>query len=75
MSSGQDGSGSGIYAQRYDAQGVPQGGEFRVNSTTSGDQRYSSVAMDDILTIIARGPAELFGYRGWGRLAKLLGRV
>ena len=43
---GQDGSGWGIYAQRYNAAGVAQGGEFRVNSNTASDQLYSSVAMD-----------------------------
>ncbi len=45
-SNGQDGSGWGVYAQRYSATGVAQGGEFRVNTTTSGDQEYSAVAMD-----------------------------
>jgi hypothetical protein len=44
---GQDGQGWGVYAQRYDAQGLPLGGEFRASTTTAGDQRYSSVAMDD----------------------------
>jgi Ca2+-binding RTX toxin-like protein len=42
----QDGDGYGIYAQRYSAAGVPQGGEFRVNTTTANNQRNSSVAMD-----------------------------
>ena len=37
---------SAIYAQRYNASGVAQGGEFRINSTTADDQRYSRVAMD-----------------------------
>ncbi len=45
-SAGQDGDGFGIYAQRYNAAGVPQGEEFRVNTTTAGNQRYSAVAMD-----------------------------
>ena len=45
-SSGQDGSGSGIYAQRYNAAGAPQGGEFRVNFTTSAGQAAPSVSMD-----------------------------
>ncbi len=43
---GQDGSGYGVYAQRYNAAGVPQGEEFRVNGTTSGSQNYPSVATD-----------------------------
>jgi hypothetical protein len=42
----QDGSGSGIYAQRYDDSGAPRGAEFRVNSHTSGSQRYPAVALD-----------------------------
>lgn len=39
----QDGSGGGIYAQRYDANGVVQGGEFRVNTTTIQDQSEPSI--------------------------------
>ena len=47
MSTGaQDGSGDGIYSQRYDAAGLPQGGEFRVNTFTTDNQRTTSVAMD-----------------------------
>jgi hypothetical protein len=38
ISDAQDGSGSGIYAQRYDAAGKPIGGETRVNTTTAGYQ-------------------------------------
>jgi hypothetical protein len=45
-SAGQDGSGKGIYAQRFNASGVAQGTEFRVNTTTTGDQYDSSVAVD-----------------------------
>ncbi|MEK6259755.1 MAG: putative Ig domain-containing protein [Planctomycetota bacterium] len=44
---GQDGSGGGVYAQRYNATGVIQGAEFRVNTTTIGHQRESDVAMDE----------------------------
>ena len=42
----QDGSNNGVYAQRYDANGVAQGTEFRVNSTTTNIQIGPSVAMD-----------------------------
>ena len=42
----QDGSSYGIYAQRYNAAGVAQGGEFRVNTFTTGNQGRPSVAMD-----------------------------
>ena len=43
---GQDGSDSGVYAQRYSAAGVAQGSEFQVNTTTTNDQLYSTVALD-----------------------------
>jgi hypothetical protein len=46
-SAGQDGSGYGVYARRYNAAGVAQSGEFLVNQTTAGDQEFSAVAMDD----------------------------
>ncbi|MCA9159301.1 MAG: cadherin domain-containing protein, partial [Planctomycetales bacterium] len=46
-SSGQDpDSSSGIYAQRFDASGVAMGGEFRVNTYTSGTQQLTSIAAD-----------------------------
>jgi Ca2+-binding RTX toxin-like protein len=37
-SSGQDGSSNGVYAQRYAADGIPQGSEFRVNTYTTNSQ-------------------------------------
>jgi hypothetical protein len=42
----QDGSGWGVYARRYAADGTARGGEFRVNTTTLSDQLYTSVAAD-----------------------------
>jgi hypothetical protein len=42
-SSGQDGDGWGIYGKRYDASGNAVGNEFLINTTTTGDQDYSSV--------------------------------
>ena len=44
-SNGQDGSNYGVYAQRFDAGGSPQGSEFRVNTTTANSQLYNDVAM------------------------------
>jgi len=35
-----------VYAQRFNAAGVPQGSEFRINTYTTGDQRSVGVAMD-----------------------------
>jgi hypothetical protein len=43
-SQNQDGSSVGVYAQRYDAAGVPQGAEFRVNSYTTGYQGRPAVS-------------------------------
>jgi uncharacterized repeat protein (TIGR01451 family)/fimbrial isopeptide formation D2 family protein len=40
-----DGAGKGVFAQRYNASGVAQGGEFQVNTTSSGNQDKPSAAM------------------------------
>jgi hypothetical protein len=40
---GQDGSGSGVYARRYDAAG-PVGPEFRANTLTASSQSFPAVA-------------------------------
>jgi hypothetical protein len=45
-SNGQDGSGRGIFGQRYDAAGAARGGEFQVNTVTGGQQYRPAVAMD-----------------------------
>jgi hypothetical protein len=42
----QDGSGLGIFGQRYLSTGAPSGTEFRVNSFTTGDQQTPSAATD-----------------------------
>ena len=42
----QDGSGNGVFAQRYDAQGIPESGEFRVTSSVSGNQQAPTIAID-----------------------------
>jgi hypothetical protein len=41
-----DGDSDGVFAQRYDGAGAPQGAEFRVNSYTTGSQEAASVASD-----------------------------
>src|SRR5688500_7366281 len=40
----QDGSGYGIFGQRYAASGTPLGPEFRVNTYTTSFQTFASVA-------------------------------
>lgn len=41
---GQDGSGYGVYARRYNANGTPASTAFRVNNTTAGDQKDPAIA-------------------------------
>jgi hypothetical protein len=43
---GPDDSGEGIQARRFAADGTPLGGDFLVNSYTTGNQRAPTVAMD-----------------------------
>ncbi|WP_440957634.1 hypothetical protein ACFELO_10055 [Oceanicaulis sp. LC35] len=41
---GGDTDGSAVLGQRYDANGIAQGGEFLVNTTTADRQRFPSIA-------------------------------
>lgn len=43
----KDGDGYGISAQRYSSPGVTSGGEIQINSSSTGNQRFPDVAMDD----------------------------
>jgi hypothetical protein len=43
---GPDGNGRGVFGQRYDLSGTPQGGEFRVNTFTTADQQFATVSAD-----------------------------
>jgi len=44
----QDGSSNGIFGQLFDPNGISIGDEFQINTTTSGNQTESSVAMDSV---------------------------
>jgi hypothetical protein len=66
----QDGSGWGVYARRYNAAGVPQGGEFRVNATTAGNQQFSSVAVDAAGNFVVTWSSENQDGSGWGVYAR-----
>lgn len=46
-SENQDGDGYGIYAQRYDNQGLPIDSEFKINATAHKHQTDPAVAMTD----------------------------
>ena len=45
QSSYQDGSGIGVFGQRFNAAGAKVGAEFRVNTITGGDQQAAAIAM------------------------------
>ena len=68
-SNGQDGSSLGVYGQRYDAQGLPQGSEFRVNVNTTGEQALPSAAIDDTgnLVVVWQSSHENTSKSGRGR--------
>ncbi len=53
VSENQDGSGRGIYLQRYDAQGQRLGSEMRVNTSIAGDQTAPAVAIDASGAVVA----------------------
>jgi len=64
FSGAQDGDGSGIYGQRYDASGAPVGGEFLVNTTTTGAQGLPvATDLDDGGYVIVW---QSQGQDGWG---------
>ncbi len=44
----QDGSGSGVFGQRFDSSGTPVGTEFQVNTYTTGSQAYAAVGSDAV---------------------------
>jgi hypothetical protein len=61
----QDGSGYGIYAQKFTAGGVPDGAMFKVNTYTSGDQKNNSVTMvNNGFAIAFTGPHVTTNYQG-----------
>lgn len=65
---GQDGSGWGIYSQQYGAGGRTIGNEIQVNTTTSGNQRWSSIALNEagnaVVVWDGKGPADTTGIVG-----------
>ncbi|KAA3598384.1 MAG: T9SS C-terminal target domain-containing protein [Calditrichaeota bacterium] len=69
-SEGTDGSGYGIYAQLFSANGTKSGSEFKVNSTTSNDQRFPSIGMDDSGNFCVVWMSETQDGSGWGIYAQ-----
>ena len=57
QSANQDGSGTGVFGQRFNAAGAKIGTEFPVNPTTSGDQGDPAVAAGNGRAVVAwQGP-------------------
>jgi len=66
QSLGQDGSGRGIFGQRFNASGVPQGGEFRVNSyTTSSQNPGVASAVNGHFVVVWEGCCQCCQYGNW----------
>jgi hypothetical protein len=57
---GQDGSSSGVFAQRFSRNGDRNGGEFQVNTYTEGSQYFAGVAMtpDGAFVIVWHSPQD-----------------
>jgi hypothetical protein len=78
----QDGSRYSVYAKRYNSQGVAQPcsssspecnaetGEFRVNTQTTGEQSFSSVAMDGTGNFVVSWQSESQDSDVWGIYAQ-----
>ena len=66
-SNSQDGSGYGIYGQRFDSNGSKTGSEFLINTTTSGHQWSNCVAMGlDGSFVVTWGSYYQDGDSEWG---------
>ena len=66
----QDGSGYGVFGQRYDAAGTPLGGEFRVNTNTPNAQMAPAVAADaagDFVVVWQSAAQDGSGYGVFGQ--------
>ncbi|TNF36879.1 MAG: hypothetical protein EP329_04595 [Deltaproteobacteria bacterium] len=68
---GEDGSGRGVYAARFDSEGNIIGSAFRVNTQTPGDQRLGEVARfsnNDFVIVFDDANGDT---NGWGVKARL----
>nr|WP_286186698.1 S8 family serine peptidase [Geitlerinema sp. P-1104] len=73
-SDGQDGSGYGVFGQRYDSNGNAIGSEFQVNTYTDGNQRFSSVTglSDERFVVIWQSDGQDSpGYNVFGQIFEL----
>lgn len=74
-SSGQDGSGRGIFGRRFDVSGNPIGPELRINTYTTADQESSNVAAGPGGVFVATWESEGQDGQGYGVFAQRLAVV
>jgi Ca2+-binding RTX toxin-like protein len=78
--------GDDVFARRFDATGVPQGDEFRVNTTTLINQRYASVTMDPVghfvvtwtsntVSVYNETPEDVYFQRFLGNISPVLSSI
>jgi hypothetical protein len=72
---GQDGSEHGIFAQRYNSTGEPQGPEFQVNTYIMDNQSVPSVAMDSKGNFAITWVSDGQDGDSWGIFAQLYNRT
>ncbi|MBC5783734.1 SBBP repeat-containing protein [Ramlibacter sp. USB13] len=65
-----DGSGTGVFAQRFNAAGVAQGAAFQVNATAGSDQAHAVVAMDAAGNFVVAWESENQDGASWGVFAR-----
>ena len=66
----QDGSSDGVFARRFSSAGTPLASEFRVNTTTTNNQRGASVRRTPTAASSSPGRAPLGTARGYGVFAR-----
>jgi hypothetical protein len=66
----QDGSGTGIYAQRFSPSVTRRGAEFRVNTTTPGDQRDVSIGVNGSGRFVVGWSSDVGADGSFGRIYK-----
>ncbi len=66
----QDGDGWGVFAQRFSADGTPQGSEFNANTTTSGSQMRPSVSNSPLGEFVIAWNSHQQDGDGWGVFAR-----
>jgi hypothetical protein len=60
---GQDGSGPGVFAQRFDSTGTPLGPEFQVNVFTTGNQSSAALAVEPSGSFVVVWQSGYYGYQ------------